>query len=174
MAEMISANIIIGNLCSLLAMGTDTLSGAQKTTKRMLWVQNISQTFYCIGAAALHGYSGAVQNVVSILRNFAGIKKIESKLITWALVVLGVVLGIVCNNLGWVGLLPVIANLQYSLVVFCLRGNERALKVSFLVSALMFSIFSFVILNFVGVITNLVVAVSTGIFLLKQRKKNTV
>ena len=168
--DMIGWSIIFGNLCSLLAMVTDTLSGAQKTVKRMLWVQNISQSLYCVGTLALKGYSGAVQNVVSILRNLAGIKKIDSKWVTWFFVVAGVVLGLVFNNIGWVGLLPVIANLQYTLVVFFVRENERALKVSFLISAIFFSVFSLAILNFVGVVTNLVVAVSTGVFLLRKTK----
>ena len=112
----------------------------------------------------------AVQNVVSIVRNFAAALDVKSKLLEWLLVILGVVLGIAFNNLGWIGYLPVIANLQYTLVVFFVRENERALKVSFLISAIFFSVFSLAILNFVGVVTNLVVAVSTGVFLLRKTK----
>ena len=162
-------SLIIGNLCSLLAMGTDTLSSAQKTTNRVLWLQNLSQTIYCIGAFLLGGYSGCVQNVVSIIRNLAAIKQVSKKWIEWTLTTLGVVLGLACNTIGWAGLLPVIANLQYSVVMFRFKGNERALKRSFLVSALMFTVFSGAILNIVGVFTNLFVAVATAVFLVKSR-----
>ena len=161
--------LIIGNLCSLLAMGTDSLSSAQKTAKRVLWVQNLSQTIYCIGTILLRGYSGAVQNVVSIIRNLVAIKQITAKWIQWTLTILGVVLGLVFNNIGWAGLLPVIANLQYTLVVFAAGENERALKISFFASALMFAVFSGALMNIVGVITNLVVAVTTAIFLIKTK-----
>lgn len=66
------------------------------------------------------------------------------------------------------GYLPIIANLQYTLVVFRFKKNERAIKVSFMIAALMFSLFSLAIQNYVGVVTNLTVMVTTGIFLLKS------
>ena len=160
---------ILGNLCSLLAMITDSLSSAQKTAKRVLWVQNLSQTIYGIGSILLRGYSGAVQNVVSIIRNLVAIRQISAKWLQWTLTILGVVLGLVFNNIGWAGLLPVIANLQYTLVMFGFEGNERALKKSFFVSAILFAVFSGALLNIVGVITNLVVAVTTAIFLIKTK-----
>lgn len=162
-------SIIFGNICSLLAMVTDSISSTRKTAKGVLWVQNASQLFYCIGTVALKGYSGAVQNVVSIVRNLVVIYGVNSKLIAWILVILGVILGLVFNNLGWIGLLPVMANLQYTLAVFRFHDNERAIKISFLLSAVMFSVFSVAILNIIGLFSNLVVAVTTAVFLIKTR-----
>ena len=161
-------NIIIGNICSLLAMGTDSISATQKTTTRVLWVQNLSQLIYCIGAILLKGYSAAAQNAVSIVRNLVAIKKIDSKAVQWFLVILAVILGLWFNNLGLVGLLPVIANLQYTIVIFQFQSNDRILKISFLISALMFTGFSLVIYNFVGVFTNFIVAVTTFLSLIKR------
>lgn len=162
-------NIVFGNICSLLAMVTDSISSTRKTATGVLWVQNASQLFYCIGAVVLKGYSGAVQNVVSVVRNLVVIYGVNSKLIEWILLILGVILGLVFNNLGWVGLLPVIANLQYTLAVFRFHDNERAIKISFLLSAVMFSVFSVAIINIVGLFTNLVVAVTTTVFLTKTK-----
>ena len=166
------SNLIIGNVCSLLAMGTDALSSAQKTAKRTLWVQTLSQSIYCIGTIFLGGYSGAVQNAVSILRNLVAIKQISRKWIEWTLTLLGVALGLACNTIGWAGLLPVIANLQYTLVVFRYKGNERALKISFMINALLFAVFNGAILSIVGVFTNLVVAGTTAAFLIRAKKTN--
>lgn len=149
-------------------MGTDALSASRKTAKGVLWVQNISQAIYFTGTVVLKGYSGAVQNVMSILRNLLAISGKSSKVLEWGLTVLGVVLGIVFNNIGVMGYLPIIANLQYTLVVFRFKKNERAIKVSFMIAALMFSLFSLAIQNYVGVVTNLTVMVTTGIFLLKS------
>ena len=166
---MNSISIIIGNICSLLAMGTDAISSAQKTAKRVLCVQNISQLIYCTGTIVLKGYSGAVQNGVSIVRNFLAIKQISHKWAEWTVVLLGVVLGLWFNNLGWIGLLPVIANLQYTLAVFRFRDNEWALKISFLIAAVMFGIFNLALFNFVGLCTNMAVAGTTAAFLIKSR-----
>lgn len=164
-------NLIVGNLCSLLAMGTDSLSSTQKTTKGVLLVQSLSQLIYGIGTAILGGYSGAVQNAVSILRNFVAIRGIKNRYLEWFLVALGVVLGVAFNNLGLLGLLPVVANLQYTLVIFRCGGNQRLLKISFMISVGMFALFNLAILNLVGAVTNLAVVVTTGVVLIRTRKE---
>ena len=164
-------SLIVGNVCSILAMITDSISSAQKTAKRVLLVQSLSQLIYGIGTTVLRGYSGAVQNGVSILRNFVAIRNIQSKAVEWTLVIVGVVLGVVFNNLGLMGLLPVIANLQYTITIFRFRDNERALKISFLLTCVMYALFNAVIYNVVGVITNVVVVITTVANLIRERKQ---
>ena len=163
-------SVLIGNICSFLAMITDAVSATCKTAKGVLWVQSLSQLIYCIGTTVLKGYSGAVQNAVSILRNFVAIKEVNSKILRWVLVALGVVLGIVFNNRGWMGLLPVLANLQYSLAVFQFRNNGNALKISLAISVFLYAIFNIALLNVVGVCTNLFIMVTTLIVLLRKPK----
>ena len=167
---MNTINIIIGNICSLLAMVTDTISSTRKTTKGVLLVQSLSQLIYCTGTIVLKGYSSSAQNIVSIFRNFAAIKKIESKALERTLLILGVVLGIACNNLGLIGYLPIIANLQYTWAVFHFKDNDRALKISFAICVALFVVFNGAIYNVVGVFSNLVVLISTIIVLLKPPK----
>lgn len=162
--------LIVGNLCSVIAMVTDSLSATQTTAKKILAVQTLSQLSYFTGAVILGGYSAAVQNAVSILRNLAAVFDIRNAWIEWFLVGLGVALGIVFNNLGLMGWLPIIASAQYSIAIFRFRDNERALKLSLLISSAMFAVFSVAILNFVGVVTNTVVAVTAGLSL--GRRKN--
>ena len=164
-------NLIIGNVCSILAMATDSISSTRKTAKGVLLVQSLSQLIYFIGTVVLKGYSGAVQNAVSILRNFVAIRDIRSKYVEWALVGLGVVLGLAFNNLGFMGLLPVIANFQYTIAVFRFQDNERALKISFAIAVGMFAVFNIAIFNVVGVVSNLVVFVTTLAVLMKRVKK---
>ena len=67
------------------------------------------------------------------------------------------------------GLLPVIANLQYTLSIFRFKNNERALKLSFLIFVVLYLIFNVVIYNFVGAALNLVIAVTTASVLIKNR-----
>ena len=166
---MNAISVILGNACSLLAMVTDSISSTRKTAKGVLLVQSLSQLIYCVGTVLLKGYSGAVQNVVSILRNFVAIRKINSAFVEWSLVILGVGLGIGFNNLGLIGFLPVVANLQYTLAVFKFKDNERALKISFAVCIGMFAAFNLAIYNFVGVASNLVVLGTTLVILFKKR-----
>lgn len=165
-------DIIAGNFCSLLAMLTDSISSSRKTTRGVLLVQILSQLFYGSSAIILKGYSAVVQNVISIARNIAAIRQISSKLLEWSLAVLGVALGLIFNNLGFVGLLPVLANLEYTIAVFRFKNNERALKAAFLINAVLFTAFNAVILNVVGVISNIVVIITTTLFLVKDSKRS--
>lgn len=163
-------SVLLGNFCVLLAMGANAISATRKTTKSILWVQNVSQLMYCGSSVLLKGYSAAVQNVVSILRNLAAIRKVSSKAVEWTLVALGVVLGLVFNNRAWIGLLPVIGNLQYTLVIFRFKENEKALKISFLLSVVAFLIFNIAIYNFAGAIGDTVTIITTAVALLKGKK----
>ena len=162
--------LIIGNLCSLLAVFTDSISATRKTTRGVLLVQSVSQIIYGIGSAVLGGYSGAVQNAMSVLRIFVAIKKIDSKALKWVMVILGVVLGALVNNLGSWGWLPILANLEYTLAVFYFKDNQRALKIAFLISVVLFAVFNGIILSIVGVVTNMIVLI-TGIIALVREKK---
>ena len=159
--------IIIGNLCTIVAMIFNALSSARKTPKGVLMMQNASQGVYAVSAIVLGGYSAAVQNLVSIARNFAAIRNIKSKFLEWLLVILGVVLGVVFNNRSWVGLLPVIGNLQYTLAIFRFKNDERKIKFFFLLSVVAFIIFNFAIGNYAGVVSDFIVIVTTSIMLLK-------
>lgn len=168
---MFTAPVIIGNLCTLLAMGANAASATRKTTKSMLKAQNISQLVYCASAIVLRGYSAAVQNVVSIARNIVAIRNIKSKSLEWTLVVLGAVLGVAFNNRGVLGLLPVIGTLQYTLAIFRIKGNERALKISFLLSTVAFVAFNISLYNFVGAAADSTVAITTIVALIRENNK---
>lgn len=166
------SHIILGNLCTLLAMGANAVSSMQKTAKRILRVQNLAQLIYCASAMILGGYSAAVQNAVSILRNIAAIRDIKSKVLEWSLVTAGVVLGIAFNNRGFMGLLPVLGNLLYTLAIFRFMDRERLLKLAFLISTASFLVFNIVILNIVGAVSDSVVIVTTVVVLCRGMKKS--
>ena len=128
--------IIIGNVCTFLAMCFNAFSSTRRSIKGVLWMQSVSQAIYMISGIVLRGYSAAVQNAVSILRNFAAMRNIKSKTVEWTLVILALVLGIAFNNRSWIGLLPVIGNLQYTLAIFRFRYNEQKLKIFFLINSM--------------------------------------
>ena len=163
--------VIIGNLCSLCAAVTDSISGTQKKHNRILAFQTLSQVFYGVGTIILKGYSSTVQNGVAILRNFAAMKRIKSKVVEWILILLGVALGIVFNNLGLLGWLPIVANLEYSVAVFRFKDNTRLLKIAFIINMLMYLTFSIMIKNYVAAVANVVVAVITAVALIKESRK---
>ena len=135
----------------------------------MILIQTISIIFYTVSTLVLKGYSAVVQNVVSLFRNLFSIRGNISKVLEWFLVAVGVVLGIYFNNLGLVGLLPVVANFEYTVAVFRFKNNVTALKIAFIINAVLFSVFNAYLLNFIGLIGNIVLVITTVISLIKQK-----
>ena len=163
--------VIIGNVLSLCAMASDSVSGTRKKHSQIMAIQIIRQLFYGASSIVLKGYSSTAQNAVAIFRNFAAMKNVKSKVIEWTLILAGVVLGFVFNNRGLLGWLPIIANLEYSVAVFRFRDNEKALKISFIINMIMYAVFSAVILNYVGVVSCSVIAVTTAVSLFRTAGK---
>ena len=167
---MIQTAIIIGNAFSLCAMISDSISGTRKKHSEIMAVQIVSQFFYGASSIALKGYSSTAQNVVAVFRNLAAMKRVKSRALEWALILAGVVLGVAFNNRGLLGWLPIIANLEYSVSVFKLKDNERALKLAFIINMVMYAVFSAVIKNYVGVLSCAIIAVTTTISMIKAAK----
>jgi ABC-type taurine transport system ATPase subunit len=131
----------------------------------------LSQVFYGVGTIILKGCSSTAQTAVALLRNLAAMKNVKSKAVEWTLILLGVVLGIVFNNRGLIGWLPVVANLEYSVAVFRFKDQERSLKIAFILNMVMYVVFSLAIMNYVGVVANVVVAVTTALSLIRERRE---
>ena len=167
---MTETAIIVGNILSLCAMISDSISGTRKKHSQIMAVQIVSQFFYGASSFVLKGYSSTVQNVVAVLRNLAAMKNIKSKVLEWILILAGVVLGIVFNNRGLLGWLPIIANLEYSICVFKFKENEKALKLAFIINMVMYAVFSLVIMNYVGTVSCSVIAITTAISLIKSSR----
>ena len=162
--------VIVGNICSLCAMVTDSISGTRKKNSQILGIQIISQFFYAAGSIILKGYSSTMQNLVAIFRNLAAIKNVKSKWIEWTLILLGVVLGVIFNNRGLLGYLPIVANLEYSICMFRFKNNTNGLKISLIVNVIMYGIFNLLIMNYVGAFACLIVFVTTSVSLIKDCK----
>nr|MCR5088991.1 YgjV family protein [Oscillospiraceae bacterium] len=89
---MMQTAVILGNIFSLCAMISDSISGTRKKHSEIMAVQIVSQFFYGASSIVLKGYSSTAQNVVAIFRNLAGMKNVKSKALEWVLILAGVVL----------------------------------------------------------------------------------
>lgn len=147
-------NLILGNIFCLFSMITDSISAKKQTTKEILFYQSLSQVIYCTSSIILGGYSAAIQNVVTIIRNYIASQDKSNNAIEITLIVLGIVLGFACNTLGFVGILPIFASAQYAIIIYNNKKNERMIKCSFALCCLCYTIFNFCVMNIVGGFTN--------------------
>ena len=134
-------DVIIGNALSLGAMISESISGTRSKQKEIMAIQVVSQIFYGSAAFFLKGYSAMAQNVVSLFRNLIAMRDSSNKTIENILIAAGVVLGAVVNNRGLLGWLPIIANCGYSIAIFRFKDNEKALRMAFAGSNLMYVAF---------------------------------
>ena len=146
----------------------DSYSSSKKTKKDILFYQSISQFIWGMSSIFLKGYSASVQNFMTIVRTFFALKEEPPKWIQWGIILASVVLGIVFNNRGFMGWLPIIANLEYSICVFTIKDNEKLLKISFLISVILFVIFNIYIVSIVGTIANFFIIGSYVISIVKH------
>ena len=163
--------VLLGNICSLGAMISESVSSTREKRNEILGIQIISQFFYAAASVILKGYSSTAQNVAAVLRNLAAIKNVRSRFVEWFLIGLGVILGLILNNRGLLGLVPILTNLEYSMAIFYFKTNERELKWAFFINKILYSIFSLSIMDYVGGISNIVTAVTTLISLFRTGKK---
>lgn len=139
----------------------------QKNKFKILLFQEQMQLSYIISNLLLRGYSGLIQNAVGFVRNIVIMRNVDSKLINYGLIILALGLGIGFNNLGILGLLPVFGGLQASLVMLK-EQDVRKIKVSIILNLLTYVVYSFALMNYVAVITNLVSVFATLGSLLKS------
>ena len=105
--------IIIGNIVALFASIAMVTSGILKNKKQIIFVQTIQIGLFIISNLVLGGYVGAIVNALSLIRNIICYKdKLDIKWIV-ILTIISVVLSLYYNNLGIVGLLPLIASTIY-------------------------------------------------------------
>lgn len=84
------------------------------------------------------------------------------------------ILGMIFNNRGLIGLLPIIATVEY-VVVSCKKNiSVRSIKVSFLICSLLWIVYDIAIINISALIGHIGLSVVTIGNLLKDTKKTTV
>jgi len=105
--------LFIGNIIALIASIIMVYSGTVKEKKKILLFQIVEITMYVMSNLILGGIPGAIMNVFSLIGNILcyfdklGVKE---KLIISAV---SIPITVHFNNLGWVGLFPLICILTY-------------------------------------------------------------
>ena len=111
--ETIKMQIIIGNVVALIASLVMVYSGIIKQKKKILYAQTIQIGLYVISDLILGGITGAIINVLSFVRNVLCYKDKLGNKEKIIITILSLTLSISFNNLGIIGLLPLISTVVY-------------------------------------------------------------
>lgn len=116
-----STAMIMGEILSALSALCLAYSTFCKSKKDMVLWQAANAGFYCLSNIFLGGYSAVVVNVLTITRNLLTAK---GKLRHWMTIVICVlmsIIGIVFNNRGWLGILPITASVSYTILMYAVK-----------------------------------------------------
>lgn len=146
--------IVLGNISSIFAMLFLFLAVAQKDNHKLITIQGVSYFFFALAGLILKGYSGLVQDIIGFIRNLCIATNKNNIYIRNILLVSGIVFGYILNNKGFLGIFPIIGTFQYSIVSFKKSVSNKHLQLSIILNAVLMIIYSFVIQNYVNMITN--------------------
>ena len=160
--------IIIGNIIALIASIIMVYSGFLKQKKTILYAQTIQIGLSVLSNIVLGGITGAIINALSCVRNILCYKNkldLKSKII---LIFLATTLSLMFNNLGIIGLLPVISTITYIL----LMNTKDIIKFKWLIifTMLMWLIYDLfiksytsAIFDFMNILANIISIIQIGL-----------
>ena len=155
--------IIIANVIDFLAAMIQVGSGSLKKKAKILFVQIIQLLMQAVSMLLLGGVTGAVSNVLSCYRNYLCYKEKLTTFWKAALIAASVVLTVLLNDQGWLGLIPVVVCTVYIL----LMDMKDPIKFKLLVtlSFLPWLVYHFAIQAYVGAIFDAATVITNGITL---------
>ena len=122
--------LVCGNIVALIASTLMVCSGITKDRKKTIYIQTIQIIAFVISNLILGGYTGAIVNFLSLARNYWCYKDSLTKIKKAILIILSIALSLLFNNLGLIGLLPIIA----SVVFICFIDTKSIIKLKILIA----------------------------------------
>ena len=162
--------IIIGNIIALIASIIMVYSGFLKQKKTILYTQTIQIGLSVLSNIVLGGITGAIINALSCVRNILCYKDkldLKAKII---LIFLATTLSLMFNNLGVIGLLPVISTITYILLI----NTKDIIKFKWLIifTMLMWLIYDLFIKSYTSAIFDFMNIVANIISIIQIRLQN--
>ena len=145
---------IVATILSCIAVIMFVVSVTFKNKNKLVLSQATAHIFLIFSESVSGAWSGVVQDVIGLVRNICVYFKKNTKIVNIVLITLGGVVGVYANlfttnfftpwkglEFGeWYGYLPVIANLEYSIVVLKKDIHVKWIKLAFAISSTLWGI----------------------------------
>lgn len=161
--------IILGEIFSLLAalcLAYSTFSN--KKNKMMLW-QAINSVFYGLSNLFLGAYSAVVTNILSLFRNTLQVKNKLSRNLTIIICLLMTVVGLIFNNMGWIGLLPIVASVSYTICVYVLKSAQQ-MRIALVINLLQWMVVDFIVKSYPMFVMDIIIISVTLVNVVRYKK----
>ena len=171
---------ILANILSGIGMAIFIVASFIKSKRKILSWQCIAHSIFVIVEILSKAWSSIVQESIGIIRNLLTLTKKNNRIISIILVIIAVTFGVGVNIIfkedgtpwygSWVGYLPVVANLEYSIVVLCKKTGPKAIKLSFAISCILWALNFYFLGVYVSAIMNFLCSITSSYSFLKMLK----
>ena len=163
--------LIIGNILALIASLLFVYSGIIKRKDKILFAQCLQKALSTVSNVVLQGYSGAVVHAISFIRNLLCYFGKLSLVVKIVLSIITIVLSILFNNLGVIGLLPLLSSLLY--LWFMDIKDIIKFKYLMIITIILWGTYDFFIQSYTSFGFGIISFIATyiSIFQIKKQKK---
>lgn len=148
--------VLIANILMVIGEAILFIASSRKNKKTILIYQIVSMLVMTVASYLLKGYGAIVMDVIGITRNLLSINNIASRWLTYFFISAAIVFGLLFNNKGFLGILPILANVSTSLIIIDRKSTARQVRFVCAFSSFCWAIYNFAIKGYAGVVTNFI------------------
>lgn len=164
-----TARLIIGNGLGLISTLLVVASGAVKSRRTSVLLQFLHEAACSCGDLVLGGYSGAIVDGVDAVRDVLSYRNKLTQRLKMVLIFVASALIFYFNNLGLIGLLPLVATVFYTLNIN--TQDPVRYKLCLMLTWVLGLIYNLAILSLVGAAVQAAALVGGAISLVRLRRE---
>jgi len=167
-----STRLIIGNSISLLSCVMLLISSTAKDRDKVYKYQVAESALAVIAAVFFASWSGLSTLCISLIRNILVWKNRLSKFTMVFLTILLTIVGLIVNNRGVLGYLPIIATIELSIANYYCR-KLLSIKIAITINTSIWAVYSFFIQDYASTTIEAVIIVMSflSIYMIIQDNK---
>ena len=161
--------VLIGNIVAFVAASLMVYTGILNDRKKIIRIQTVYTCLFIISDFLLDGFSGAIINFLTIIRNLLSY---YDRLGTLPKIIISVLAIITCrifNNLGVIGMFPLFSMLMY--ILFMNTKDIQKFKLLIVVTSLLWGIYDLTIKLYVSFAFDIMTIIATIVTLFINEHK---
>ena len=162
--------IIIGNIIALIASVLMLLVSSSKNKKKIIIYQTIQVALLTLSSLILGGIAGAIINALTIVRNILCYNNKLTKTNIFIISISIIVLSLAFNNLGYIGLLPLISTILYTMSIN--TKSTIKLKSMILLNMICWGIYDVVIMSYTSAVFEFIATITSIVTISQLLKEN--
>lgn len=161
---------IIANIFSFVGAILVAYSTFSKKKEKMFLIQSLDTLAYAFSNLFIGSYSGVSTNILSSIRNYLNSKNKNNKYINTVFVLLIVIIGIITNQKGLIGYIPIIASVEYT-VFSLISKNDQDVRITLCINLALWFIYDSIMGLYPALIMDIVIFIITLFNYIKIKKR---